>query len=341
MTRSVHDGGPRYVERGGEIVFSPPGVASGVRMWGFFLEGDAALLQQMYDRYLNVPSCGVTSFEPAGSIFAFVFATLDRVFAQQPPDIYRGYFKEAEFAVWTLGYDRRRHEYATFVPYMIVDQGSALAMGREVYGFPKQLGSVSITPEDDPTEFTLQVPVVEHWGEAQRFEPRQLVRITRTADPAPSEAPAPTTKAQLVEQVVERVFSRRGLATQDRGGDWRARLHGDLKVLELMAADVIPMVFLKQVRDARLPLHACYQAVQLADFVVWSFRGGGPIEGSWEIELEDFANEPIRRELGLPEGTLVPHGGFWADIDFTLAVSEELYCAPTGPPKVTVAPSRP
>jgi Acetoacetate decarboxylase (ADC) len=329
--------GPRYVERGGELVYSPPGVANGVRMWGFFVEGDPALLQQMFDRYLNLPSNGATSFEPAGSLFAFVFATLDRVFAQQPPDVYRGYFKEAEFAIWTLGYDRKRDEYATFVPYMVVDQGSAMAMGREVYGFPKQLGKVHLSPQDDPTEFTLHVPGVKHWGEAQRFEEHRLVRITKdaaSATPSPSTA---SSKAELVTQIAERVFSRRGLATQDRGGGFQARLRGDLKVLELMAGDIVPMVFLKQIRDARMPLHACYQAIQLADFVVWSFRGGGSLEGEYTIELEDLANEPIRRELGLPAGPIVPHGGFWADFDFTLAVTENLWTAPSGPPPVTVA----
>lgn len=336
MRRSPIDG-PLYVERGGELVYSPPGVANGVHMWGFFLEADEQLLQQMFDRYLNVPSHGTTSFEPAGSLFALVFTTLDRVFAQQPPDVYRGYFKESEVAIWTLGYDRARDEYATFVPYMVVDQGSALAMGREVYGFPKQLGTVEMAPEDDPTEFTLHVPGVKEWGEAERFEPHRLIRITRAAGGPSKGTSTASSKAELVEQVIERVFSRRGLATEDRGGDWRARIRGDLKVLELMAADVVPMVFLKQIRDARMPLHAAYQAVQLADFVVWSFRGGGSLEGDYEVELEDLANEPIRRELGLPEGTLLAEGGFWADFDFTLAVTEELWTAPTGPPQVTVA----
>jgi hypothetical protein len=328
--------GPIYVERGGECVYCPPGVANGVHMYGFLVQADPDCMQLMFDRYLNVPGEGSVSFEPAGSLLAVVFTTLDRVFAQDPPDINRGYFKESEVALWTLGYDRKRNEYATFVPYMVVDQGSALAMGREVYGFPKQLGTVEINPIDDPVEFTLDVKGVKQWGAAERFETHRLISITRSSSASAQRTSTAGSKLELIETVIEKVFSREGLATADRGGDWRSRILGDLKALELMAADIVPMVFLKQIRDARLPLHACYQSISLADFVVQAFRGGGPLEDDYVIELTDLANEPIRREFGFPDGPITPCGSFWANFDFTLAVSEEIYRAPTGPPEVTV-----
>jgi Acetoacetate decarboxylase (ADC) len=328
--------GPLFIERGGECVYSPPGVADGVHMYGFLLDADPKCMQQMFDRYLNTPGQGSVSFEPAGSLLAVVFTTLDRVFAQDPPDINRGYFQESEVAIWTLGYDRIRNEYATFVPYMVVDQGSALAMGREVYGFPKQLGSIGMSPIDDPVEFTLDVQGVKQWGAAERFETHRLITINRTTGAPTDRSSTAGSKSNLVDTIVERVFSRRGLATADRGGPWRSRILGDLKMLELMAADIVPMVFLKQIRDARLPLHACYQSISLADFVVQAFRGGGPLEDDYVIELNDLANDPIRREFGFPDGPLTPEGCFWANFDFTLAVSEEIYRAPTGPPDVTV-----
>jgi hypothetical protein len=328
--------GPIYVERGGECVYSPPGVANGVHMYGFLVQADPACMQRMFERYLNVPGEGSVSFEPAGSLLAVVFTTLDRVFAQDPPDVNRGYFKESEVALWTLGYDRERNEYATFVPYMVVDQGSALAMGREVYGFPKQLGTVEMQPIDDPVEFTLDVMGVKQWGAAERFEKHRLISINRVAPTPTQRRSTAGSLVQLIEAINEKVFSREGLATADRGGDWRSRTLGNLKLIELMAADIVPMVFLKQIRDARLPLHACYQSISLADFVVQRFRGGGPLEGDYVIEITDLANEPLRREFGFPDGPITPQGGFWANFDFTLAVSEEIYRAPTGRPEVTV-----
>ena len=339
MKTEHRPGLPVYVERGGECVYCPPGVATGVQMFAFILRGDTASLQEMFDRYLNTPSRGAVQFEPAGDLFVLNFTTLDHVGALTPPDIERGYFTESEMAIWTLGYDRVSDTYATFVPYMVVDQGAAMAMGREVYGFPKQLGVVHMPqPGGAADGFRLQVMGVQQWGADQKFELHDLIQIRQT------EPNVPPPDAQFGSQL-ELVLALSRLAQDDSGLGGSTRLPGTggakgrrredgpdmLDALELLADETLPMVFLKQVRDGQMPLRACYQAVQRADFVVTNYRGAQRLPGTFRIDIDDLANEPIRRDLGLPSGPLEPVDAFVVDFDFTLSVAEEIWRSDTAP----------
>ena len=105
---------PKYVERGGEIVYAPPGVATGVRMYAWMLQADQARLSRMYDRYLNEPTDNELLFTPAGSVVVLNFTTMRRIGALTPPDVERGYFSESEVAIWTLGLDEQSGTATTF-----------------------------------------------------------------------------------------------------------------------------------------------------------------------------------------------------------------------------------
>ena len=331
-----HRGLPRYVERGGEVVYCPPGVATGVRMYAFMLLGDVAQLRRMFHRYLNGPSGGAVEYEPAGPLVVLNFTTLDHVGAQIPPDAARGYFRESEVAIWTLGYDRVSEAYAAFVPYMIVDRGSAMAMGREVYGFPKQLGVLEMPGRDErPDEFALSVYGVREWGPNERFQSHRLIRIRQTDSAARMPSHDFASQEHLVRRMADLARADPDLAGAAGGGDAAQDIDHAARAVELLAAETLPMVFLKQIRDARTPLLACYQAIQTADFVVTNYRGAGHLPGRYTIDIEHLVNEPIRRDLGLPDGPLTPVGAFWVDFDFVLTVADEVWRAQV-PPSVQV-----
>ena len=345
MTTNRTGGLPVYVERGGECVYCPPGVATGVRMYAFIVKGDALALAEMFDRYLNVPSDGAVQFEPAGELFVLNFTTLNHVGALTPPDVERGYFTESEVAIWSLGYDRVSDTYATFVPYMVVDQGAAMAMGREVYGFPKQLGEVDMPPEAGPYDaFQLRVRGVQQWGADQRFDLHPLVDITQTDTDVPPPDDGFGSQLELVLAMSKLAQEDPGLGSAVRlpgvGSKDRRNASGPdmLDALELLTDETLPMVFLKQVRDGRMPLRACYQAVQRADFVVTAYRGATRLPGTYRIDIHDLANEPIRRDLGIPAGPLEPVDAFVVDFDFTLSVAEEIWRSDP-PPRVSAARS--
>ena len=317
---------PTYVERGGEVVYSPPGVANGVQMYAFMLRADVDRMQLMYDRYLNGPSGGAVQYEPAGSIIVLNFTSLARVGALTPPDVERGYFAESEVAIWTLAYDRVSGEYATFVPYMVVDRGSAMAMGREVYGFPKQLGQVTMPSLDEPTTtFALEVDAVRNWGPGEPFEQQRLITITSSNDTAPPPESDFVSQQHLVGAMAALIGEDSGLLSRIAGGP--DQLDHAANAVELLAQQRLPMVFLKQIRDGHMPLQACYQAVQTAEFVVTGFRGAGQLPGSFVVDIAEFANEPIRRDLGLPAGPIDPVGAFWVDFDFTLSTAQVVWAS--------------
>jgi hypothetical protein len=322
-----------YIERGGEIVFSPPGRARGVRMYSFILRAEPRRLGALFDRYLNVPTKGEVAFEPAGSLFVLNFTSLAEVGAMRGPDEELGFFRESEMAIWTLGYDKNQNEYVTFVPYMIVDQGPALAMGREVFGFPKQFGRVEMPGRDGAAErFSLHLPGLDSWGPGQEFTMKKLVEIKSSGPEAGEATESFDSLADLLVRLSEIVLDDPGLIDPSEADP--IELFG--KMLQAVGTVTLPMVFFKQIRDAQEPRRACHQSVQRAEFVVTKFDGAAVMGGNWDIELVDLANEPIRRELGLPEGPLTPIGAFWVDFDFDLTVTDQLWSADTATITVSV-----
>ena len=105
----------------------------------------------------------------------------------------------------------------------------------------------------------------------------------------------------------------------------------------MLSAQTLPMVFLKQVRDGRMPLYACYQAIQKADFVVTGYRGAGHLPGSYRVHIEELVSDPIRRDLGFAkDDPLTPVAAFWVDFDFTLSIAEEIWRArPASGPRIS------
>jgi hypothetical protein len=305
-------------------------------MYAFILQAKTTKLEEMFDLYLNAPSHGAVSVKPAGSLIVLNFTTLDQVSAMKGPDRQLGYFKEAEVAIWTLGFDSLREEFATFVPYMIVDQGSAMAMGREVFGFPKQLGTVKIPRTASPSQFEVSVPAVKKWGPQQLFEQQPLIKIWRTGSDRGTNRITFESQFELVTELAAIVREDKGLLAGLSGDGSSESLVAEEKLFEMLFSDSLPMLFLKQIRDGEAPGLACYQSIQLANFTVTGFYGAGVLPGTWAVSLNNLANEPIRRELGLKEGVLTPLAAFWVDFDFDLSVTEKLWTNQTQSISVTL-----
>ena len=55
----------------------------------------------------------------------------------EPPDRDKGLFTEQEFAVWVPVIEPKLGPFWLH-PYMVVDNPYAMALGRELYGFPEE-----------------------------------------------------------------------------------------------------------------------------------------------------------------------------------------------------------
>ena len=90
----------------------------------------------------------------------------------------------------------------------------------------------------------------------------------------------------------------------------------------------MPMVFLKQFRDAVKADIACFQSIQEATAGMTQFHSGCIYFDQYEILFEDWESHPLRRELGLPQGAIPVEQAFWALFDFEIGFCKEVWRAP-------------
>jgi hypothetical protein len=305
---------PKYIPRGGEQVFEPPYIAEGVQFFGFVVTADTAKLQSICDRYLNGPS-GTQDFAPLVPYVMFVFNKLGKLYAKNPPDFNRGWYSEQEAAVWMLVWDNKRGKALWHHPYMVVDSSYAMAMGREIYGFPKEIGWFEVPDGPDaPTEMFVKAVVVKtltHDCQAKReiLFKASLAGGGGRSGSVPNFAEFPDLTA-LLKAAAERLRFRDFIGDKD---------------LSTILTAPIPMVFLKEFRDAVHPKNACFQRVQETTTEMTQLLSLPRIYLSqYEIVIRNWASHPIRADLGLPKGAVPVNLAFWTKFNFEIGVCQEI-----------------
>lgn len=234
---------PVYLSRGGEQVFEPPYVAEGVQFFGFIVKADNTSLQAICDRYLNGPS-GSRDFSPLVPFAMFVFNKIEQMYAKSPPDNNRGWYSEQEGAVWMLVWDSKRGKPLWYHPYMVVDSSYAMAMGREIYGFPKEIGWFQV-PDGPrvPNTLSVKTVLVKTLTANTQAKPGLLFAASLSKD---ATSTPPYMEVKDLNALTEAVTQRLVLARYANGDR--------LKALSLP----MPMIFLKQFRDSVDPKRTCF-----------------------------------------------------------------------------------
>jgi hypothetical protein len=296
-------------------------------------------LNEYCERCFNRPTGGAQQWEALSEEVLLNFVDIPTMGSTDWLDQQLGVVHEREAAIWFPVYERNRNRFAWAIPYMFVDSALALAGGREVYGFPKQLGTLQI-PRNQMAPSELHVNSVT----LQKYHPQSDAQDYRVATVkrggrAPRLDSVWTDPADALADVIEAIGD---VAVPDGvKGDpvsWLASLlrsaaHDVPDLLahlmffrHLVERDA-PMLLLKQFRDAHEPGAACYQAVVLVDMVVSKFRDGGLLPDGYRVEIAELDGEPISRELGIPKSSK-PHLAFWIDFDFVVDLGEILWEAP-------------
>ena len=94
--------------------------------------------------------------------------------------------------------------------------------------------------------------------------------------------------------------------------------------LQQLLSVPIPMVFLKQIRDAVQPATACFQSVQELPIKMTRFRDACLYFHPYEIVFQDWASHPLRADLGLPAGPIPVAMAYWAAFDFEIGLCTEV-----------------
>jgi hypothetical protein len=327
---------PTFVEHGGEIACRHPADAIGSRLYGFLVQADRELLDAYCDRCFNRPTGGDEHWEAIGDEVLLNFVDIPTMGSTDLLDRRLGVCHEREAAIWFPVVDRSRNRFAWAIPYMFVDSALALAGGREVYGFPKQMGTLEIpVGKSAPSELRINTVTLERHAPDSVATDLRVITVTRSGKAAPH-GEAWDHPGRALQEVMAAAgvtaepdlgngHTPRGLERLlPRGSRRLPDISADLLFFAHLAEEDVPMVLLKQFRDAHEQGAACYQAVVCVDMVVSLFRGGGLLPDDYRVHVDALDGEPISRELGI--STLcTPRLAFWLDFDFVVQLGHILW----------------
>lgn len=359
---------PDYVERGGRQVWRPPYAARRARIFGFVLSAPAASIDALLHRDLIEPAGGAVDYRCAHESVVVTFSRIEELASAEKPDSERGWLPELEVAVWCLAGDAiAGGRLVWYVPYVFTDSGQTVATGREVYGYPKQIGYFDqgfAGALDAGGSTAVEALAIDPFGPATSATRRRMVAAERAA--------GTQGKGQLAigqagfDHLTGFLASGVELSTKipfgpkpaqsatitpagspppgmkKSGGPWSfgrilsalegRGLTGDPEELVLSMVANPTLVFLKQFRDVTCPTKACYQSVIEAPMAV------EPVGAGYEsldpkmfgVSLYDWDSHPIAGDLGIaPAKPIQPSLAFRAELDFEVMLGDEVWRAPT------------
>jgi uncharacterized protein with NAD-binding domain and iron-sulfur cluster len=305
---------PVYVpDRGhGEQVMLPPGQMKRSRLYTFAVPADAAVMTAFARRYLSDPTGGdieVTAIAP------YALCTYLRSDFMTSTSEQIGTISDRECGLWIPLLEKRRGlslpRLVFWMPYVFIDNSIGMATGREIWGFRKEIGPVTIPAgEQDPARFIAQATIFRTLQTHTRGHVEPLVRVERDVPLGPLER-----AWQTIEDIglyfVERLF----------GAAWRG--------LGIEFRPSVDTINLKQFRDAADPTRACYQSVVTSPITISRLYAAGPLDGDYWLRITRCESHTIVSDLGLPgEETKVAFGA-WLDIDMLAEAGQELWKAKT------------
>ena len=323
---------PEYIARGGDIVMAPPLELCGATMYSFLVGADLAALTRMVDRQLNAVTARVgTIYKPLLPMAAIVCAGINRSYSLTPPDSLKGWMGERDFGVWipvvagtTHGGTWQPGRICWYLPYVFVDNVAAMATGREVYGFFKQTAALAMPAEPwAPGMFAIDALVIP------TFSPSSQAEVLRVLTATSCEAAvAPEGSWRSADEAMTAIWDRIKAAFFDPAAGLAISAWDVIKnLVDDLATGDVPMVFLKQFRDAGDPTRACYQAVIEAPSHLEKFRAGW-FTHPHEIVIAAYASHPIVAECGLTGNTIRADHGFWIKMDFAMRLGRVIAEAP-------------
>ncbi|HBK56119.1 MAG TPA: hypothetical protein DDZ76_07535 [Xanthomonadales bacterium] len=318
---------PLYVVRGGEQVYAPPIMVENCRYYAYVLEADANALQALCDRELNGPSQGNLRYVPLVSRVILGFADLAKGYCLGQ-DRHVGWMPEIDVAFWVPLARVRRvagidfiERIVWYMPYVFVDTPLAVAAGREIWGFHKQMASFQVPKSPtDRAQLVVEGLAIPHYNPDREVTRHRILEVLRTDAPHVGEIE----KAWQGAEEGLRDF----LGVFLDGGKIRLPGLGLLaEAADFIAHHDVPIVFLKQFRDVHDGARACYQAIIEANAQMTKFRSGGWLPGEYQVNITPLESHPIARDLGLAGDQLKPLAAIYVDYDFRMNEGKEVWRA--------------
>ncbi len=304
---------PSYIGRGSSQSLVAPVALDSTQFYIFVLKGDKENLQNLLDRLFNIPSGNQLKYEAFLDYVVVMFTHVDRLASSQPD---QGWAAYGDIAMWVPVCDKTNliPRFKMYPVYMVVDNSSTMATGRETYGFPKEMG-VFTQPQTPEFMGDFAVDVLGYTANSptQQNISSRLWKIACEA--------AETDKSPLRE--VE------DLATVFK--EMRQVLEGldtDLGDEFLMELSQLPHLFsiaalgLQEIRDIQNPEQAAFQAIVEAPLSMKSFRAAKIFLHQFTFFLNNLATHPVATDTGLKIGPQDVVFAFWLYADFELGTGK-------------------
>lgn len=319
---------PDYVERPGEPCHQPPYACDATQLYGFYVEGDHATIQEkLIDPALNATRGGKGEQYRCFTDFILVtYSITARGTSTEPPASEQGYVPEYCWTIWipliVVKKELGMHiaeRLVMYPAYISVDNPWSLVAGREVYGFPKNLGPLAIPkPGDDPAGFSVSSLAIKRYAPDHEAAVEELMRVDRTEKLS--------TGAEIWDDLEDAIKAVAGFLHHTDG----LPVPGIgllIDLLKLAKHREVPAVFLKQFRDAVDGTRACYQSIVEAGCHVTGFHGGGLLDGKFKLTPTNYDSMPLAASLGLDPSGVPCQFPFWANIDFIVEDVKEVWKA--------------
>lgn len=300
-----------FLPTAGNFIAAPPFRHRGAILHGMLLPGSKPAQQGLLDATLNRRP-GL-QFEAVSPLVLLTALYVEAVTSTDELWDGRGVTSEVDIGVWTLvsggrGGDRSLRWHPQ---YLFVDSAAAMAIGREIYGFPKHLAEIARASEalDDP-RVEVRLQAIETLGELQKPSLCRPIRITL---PAPNPLKL-TREGDAID--------RETLARELGEALYEGALYAPAVDPPYLGG--MPAVFLKQIRDIADARRAAYQAVTVLEIAAEGLpRGMGRLPDGIEVLFPLIESLNLGPLLGLDLTTRPVGPAFWIDFDFIAGFGAE------------------
>jgi hypothetical protein len=318
-----------YIPRDNEIVYPPPYQQADTLLTAWMLPSPKAHQRAILDAHLNTCSGGQPfEYRPLLSRVMLVLADIGKVTSLSPAAAQFGWIPEQDICIWILcgafklvDGVRVLDHLAWYVPYIWVTNADTMATGREAYGYPKAIGWAQLPqgPEDRGPLWAdgLVLPTFSPTTEVVQ---RRLFDLQRK--PSNPDDPEPVTFDETQKRPAFEAIAKRIYDVGEPECDWNFFV----STFDDLLGDRLPMVFLKQFRDAGTSDGACYQAIVEANATVNAFRGAGFLKPGWDLRMYSYASVDMPKHLGITTEQRIDLG-FYVRFSFSMDLGREVFRA--------------
>lgn len=285
----------KYVNFGGWVTLPPPPYyCNDTKFYVLSFKIDKRTAQRYLDRSFNhAVSC--KQFKVAlDQIFLFIVNS-KKVIPSNPPFSEEGGCPEIDIGFWLLAKNEQADTSGTvtygWIPaFLFVDNPYAVAVGREVMGYPKYYANIKVPDDDNSAEIVFNASALL----IKKFNSKAMASIQNFFTLQGSNIIASRPSERSVVEGFRKLCV-----------DADPKLLGTLTAAEVARSVLgdlhvpVPVWFFKQVRSANGADVANFQTLQKGPLILTALRGVQWLSGSWTLELGTFDSLPFVRELGL------------------------------------------